>query len=319
MQKEQKNKIFARIFLDLASKKDLKKILSLPESEAMMKEQWDAPVSTILSPETKKRLKQNIYQKTLGRPRIYRYTPLIRVAAVFLIGLLIGGIVLYSDIFTGSDPIFISVVSPAGQRTPVELPDGSKVILAGSGRIEYPENFSAECREVHLSGMAFFDVKHQKNIPFRVKASEITISVLGTRFSVASYPGDPVTETVLLSGKVQVDCPHKNISVTMKPGERHTYNNISKLGKISKVDASRATSWIDGKIIFDQEDIYNVCKKLERWYGVEIEIVNRDPQNSLFTFTIDNNTLNEVLVLMQKVSPIQFDKHDDVISITFSK
>ena len=73
------------------------------------------------------------------------------------------------------------------------------------------------------------------------------------------------------------------------------------------------------KIIFDQEDIYNVCKKLERWYGVEIEIVNRDPQNSLFTFTIDNNTLNEVLVLMQKVSPIQFDKHDDVISITFSK
>ncbi len=319
MQKEQKNKIFARIFLNLASKKEQKKIRSLPESEAMMKEQWDAPASAILSPETKNRLEQNIYQKTIGQPRIYKYTPLIRIAAVLLIGLLIGGIVMFSDIFTGSNPIFISVVSPAGQRTPVELPDGSKVILAGSSRIEYPEIFSTKYREVHLSGMAFFDVEHHKNIPFRVKASEITISVLGTRFSVVSYPGDPVTKTVLLSGKVQVDCTHKNISVTMNPGEQHTYNNISKSGKISKVDALRATSWIDGKIIFDQEDIYDVCKKLERWYGVEIEIVNHDPQNSLFTFTIHNNTLDEVLLLMQKVSPIQFDKHNDVISITFSK
>jgi hypothetical protein len=76
-------------------------------------------------------------------------------------------------------------------------------------------------------------------------------------------------------------------------------------------------SWIEGRLIFDQEDIITVTKRLERWYGVNITVSNPDQNNDLFTFTIDNNTLDEVLELMKKISQFSYIKTEDGINLTF--
>ena len=319
MQKEEKKGLLTRFMLGQATSKEKDKVYSLPESEQMLKGQWNNINPAELPKETRERMLNNIYLKTIRQPFIHRFAPLIRVAAVLLVGLIIAGIIYSGDIFSGHSPKMLSIQSPAGQRTPLTLPDGSKVILAGSSLIEYPESFDKKCREVSLSGMAFFDVAKSESLPFHVNTSEITVSVLGTQFSVASYPGDPLVQTVLVSGKVQVTCNENYKSVELIPGEQHTYNSMSKSGSVSKVDAQMLTQWADGKLVFDQEDIYSVCRKLERWYGVEIEISNPGRNNDLYTFTIDKNTLAEVLLLMQKISPMSYSKTDDVITISFTK
>jgi len=319
MQIKQKNKLIARYVLGLAGKKEIEQFYSMPESRQMLKEQWDSLDEAQSLPETRDRVQAKVYQKTIHQPRIYRYMPLLRIAAVFLLGLIIGGIMLQMGIFSLGSTKMIAVASPAGQRTVVQLPDGSKVVLAGWSRIEYPENFAKNHRSVHLSGMAYFEVVHRDDMPFTVAGADIEVSVLGTRFSMASWPGEAITETVLLSGKVKVNCLEKNKSVILKPNEQHVYNSISKTGEINPVDAKQMLSWAEGRLIFYQEDIITVCKKLERWYGVDIVIHNANSQQSLYTVTIDNNSLDEMLKLMQKVSPMQYSYNNGIINITFTK
>lgn len=319
MQKEQRKSLFARFLSGRATKKEKDQVYSMPESERMMKALWNKHLTHTMQDETRAKILNNIYLKTTRQPRIIRLLPLIRVAAVLLIGLIIGGVIFSDDLFNKHSNTLVSMQSPAGQRTTISLPDGTKVVLAGSSQIEYPEAFNDKSREVKLIGQAYFDVTHLNAVPFYVTTSDIRVSVLGTQFSVSSYPGDPVIQTILLTGKVQITCYDKNKSVDLLPGEQHTYNSISKSGSVSKVDAPRLMEWIDGKMLIDQEDIYAVCKKLERWYGVDIEISNHRNITDLYTFTIDNNTLSEVLLLMQKVSPLQYSFDENHLTLTFSE
>ncbi len=319
MQTKQKNKLIARYVLGLASKKEVEAFYSMPESQTMQKEQWDSLDKAQSPLETRDRIQAKVYRKTIHQPRIYRYAPLLRIAAVFLLGLIIGGIMLQMGIFSLGTTKMIAVASPAGQRTAIELPDGSKVVLAGWSRIEYPENFAKNHRSVHLSGMAYFEVVHHDDMPFTVASADVEVSVLGTRFSMASWPGEAITETVLLSGKVKVNCLEKNKSTILKPNEQHVYNSISKTSEINPVDARQMMSWAEGKLILYQEDIITISKKLERWYGVEIILKNANPRQNLYTITIDNNSLDEILKLMQKVSPMQYSINNGIITITFTK
>jgi len=118
---------------------------------------------------------------------------------------------------------------------------------------------------------------------------------------------------------VEVNCLEKNKSVILNPNQQHLYNSISKTSEINPVDAGQMMSWTEGKLIFYQEDIFTVCKKLERWYGVEITLKNANPRQNLYTITIDNNSLDEILKLMQKVSPMQYRINNGIITITFTK
>lgn len=55
---------------------------------------------------------------------------------------------------------------PAGQRAQMDLPDGSVVWLNSQTTLTYDENFGKKDRKVTLDGEAYFEVAHNKEIPF---------------------------------------------------------------------------------------------------------------------------------------------------------
>ena len=56
--------------------------------------------------------------------------------------------------------------------------------LNTNSKLEYPENFDADTREVTLSGEAFFDIERDKTKPFIIHTDLANIEVLGTSFYV---------------------------------------------------------------------------------------------------------------------------------------
>ncbi|MEO0331784.1 MAG: FecR domain-containing protein, partial [Bacteroidota bacterium] len=52
----------------------------------------------------------------------------------------------------------IEKVTPAGQKTTFQLPDGSLVTLNAESQLSYPERFDGTTRKVALTGEAFFEV-----------------------------------------------------------------------------------------------------------------------------------------------------------------
>ena len=112
------------------------------------------------------------------------------------------------------------ISTPAATTLQAVLPDGTRVLLGASSRIEYPRSFDGlTAREVKLTGKARFEVKHDAAKPFIVHADGLDARVLGTVFDVSTYPGTHGSVT-LYSGKVQVSAGNGVRPETLKPGQR---------------------------------------------------------------------------------------------------
>lgn len=98
-------------------------------------------------------------------------------------------------------------ITGRGQRATVELPDGSRAILAAESRLRYPA--SAEhwrdadrARDLYLEGQAYFEVQHDSTRAFRVHTATGVVEDLGTEFVVAAYPETHGTLVAVVAGVV---------------------------------------------------------------------------------------------------------------------
>jgi ferric-dicitrate binding protein FerR (iron transport regulator) len=163
------------------------------------------------------------------------------------------------------------VIIPYGKRIEITLADGTRIWLNSGSQLSYPVSFTSNSREVYLSGEAFFDVESDPSKPFQVITDDMKIEATGTRFNVTSYANDPTTQTVLLSGKVSAG-KNKRFArtVDIEPGERIAYNKQEDNLMKDRVDVELYASWIDGYLIFDNEPVDEVFRKLERYYNKNI-------------------------------------------------
>lgn len=236
-------------------------------------------------------------------------------AAILFIPLL--GVVFYllsnnnfqTNKFTDFTVDSLEVIAPIGSRTVVQLSDGTEVNLNYGSRIKYPRNFTGDTREITLSGEGYFDVARNPDKPFIVKTGNLNIKAVGTEFNIQSYPCDNIITTTLVEGKVVLEkiSPGKRSQQieTMLPGQHVTYNLSS--GKITshKGNIDKYIAWKDGKLVFDNEPITNVAKKLERIFNVEIEVAD-NAKYLTYTVTFYNDPLYLILDLMTETTPVTY-------------
>jgi ferric-dicitrate binding protein FerR (iron transport regulator) len=206
-----------------------------------------------------------------------------------------------------------------GSRTHLTLPDGTIVWLNAGSRITYEKNFDANLRAVTLTGEAFFDVAPNASKPFVIHTAHIDIRVLGTSFNVKSYPSDKTTEATLIRGSIEVSIRNRTSDrIVLKPNEKLIVNNEDSalLAKESavhrrKIDESLVviskptyehnsgaiieTSWIDNKLIFQDEAFSDLARKMERWYGITIRFDGTGKEDLRFTGTFEKETIQQAL------------------------
>ena len=142
--------------------------------------------------------------------------------------------------------------------------------------------------------------------------------VFGTKFNFKNYEEDNFSEIILTEGSLGVkNTIDKTEVVIIKPGDmaRVDYS----LGKIelSKVNTVLYTSWVDGRIIFRNENINNMITKLERIYDVII-INNSIELNKMFinaTFLTEKETIQDVLDYMVKIYNVDYQIMNNKIII----
>ncbi len=200
---------------------------------------------------------------------------------------------------------YAEIIAPLGSRVNFSLPDGSSGWLNSGSSLKYPTVFTGT-RDVELTGEAFFDIVKNKHKPFNVKTSDLNISVLGTQFNVTAYGGDTNSDVVLESGKVVLNRKGSDQMVEMKPNERVVYNSDQKVLKKSKVNSKKYSSWKEGKLVFRNDPIDEVVKRLSRWYNVDIEV--NENQNNEFRLraTFENEEIEEVMRLLKLTFDIDY-------------
>lgn len=208
------------------------------------------------------------------------------------------------------------VIIPYGKRSEITLADGTRIWLNSGSQLSYPVSFTSNSREVYLSGEAFFEVESDPSKPFQVITDDMKIEATGTRFNVTSYANDPTTQVVLLSGKVSAG-KNKRFARTMdiEPGERIAYNKQEDNLMKDRVDVELYASWIDGYLIFDNEPVDEVFRKLERYYNKNI-LTEKLSGRPTFTGKLDlADDLEKVLKNIGFSASFSVDYENDVYLI----
>lgn len=163
-----------------------------------------------------------------------------------------------------------------GQRSRIILSEGSVIHLNGDSYLRLPVSFNpGQDRVVYLEGEAFFEITRDDNIRFQVIAAESVTTVLGTRFNVRSYKEDPDVTVVVADGMVSVGYINQP---AIEPAIL-TRNQKGVIGRgyapvITDVaDLSIYHGWTQGELVFEQEELHQMIGKLERWFGIDIEML----------------------------------------------
>ena len=206
--------------------------------------------------------------------------------AASLVVVVLSGLVFQGGWFKNTwDQLFNGTVYQTGigeQRT-FYLSDGSSVILDTQTRVI--ANFSSDMRRVVLEhGQARFNVAKDKNRRFIVYAGRGATTAIGTAFVVRKSEENILV--TLIEGKVSVtklddlaetghslemaesrnsntrDVPHSEIM--LEEGQQVAYSDKG-LSQARTVDVKRATSWQQGRLIFDNYTLREVVDELNRY------------------------------------------------------
>ena len=236
-----------------------------------------------------------------------------RVAAVLLVPLIIGGIYLMMRNSIGNNA-YTEISTPQGSRMQFTLPDGSTGHLNGGSSLKYSVNFSDK-RNINLSGEAYFEVKKDKKHPFTVQTKFADVQVFGTRFDVCAYEGDKQVLTTLEEGSVKVLNKVEKSSSMLNPGEQNVISTTNGKMQNIQIKTNLYTSWKDEMLRFDNSPFDEVIKKMERWYGIKINLDKSLKYSENYTFTVKTESLKELLGLLSITTPMSYEIDGNTVMI----
>jgi len=167
-----------------------------------------------------------------------------------------------------SDPSTLSYQTAVGERSTVQLPDGSKLQLDTDSAVA--TRFDTDQRRITLSkGQAYFQVAHAATRPFVVDAGDgVTITATGTQFDVQRASDRIVV--ALVEGSVIVRRGVADLA-TMKAGtvlEVAIGNGVIP----TKRTPIETTGWRNGHLTFRDTPLADAVAQINRYTESKLEI-----------------------------------------------
>lgn len=291
--------------------------------EEVMKSVWD-------NMETPDMDTDDAYRQTvaaLGFEQLHAKTVSLRwlriAAALIPFVFIMVGSLYYLNRTTSADYLMAQVemvqqTANFGEHLSVVLPDGSKVRLNGGSVLFYPSRFIGGKRQVYLSGEAYFDVVHDDRCPFEVATQYMSIRDIGTSFTVTSWPGDVVVETVLETGSVEIALK-KGIGkpCQLEPGQRFGYQPATGESMIDEVDVQVYIDSRQGLLTLDDVTLSEALRHIERHFGIRIAVTNHQYDNQRITVHfVQNESLPSVMDILKSLVPgLSYVVADDTVKI----
>ncbi len=155
----------------------------------------------------------------------------------------------------------------------VVLSYGSRLMLDADTRVRV--RYSPLDRQLALeSGQASFEVAHNPNRPFRVRAGAMTVTARGTVFNVDVWSHGATV--ALLQGKVDVVngsgwLAGPGEQTQLRPGQSVSVEE-GKLSRTTLVEPSSATAWRAGAIVLDDVSLAEAVERVNRYGGAKVQL-----------------------------------------------
>lgn len=166
-----------------------------------------------------------------------------------------------------------------GEHQTIRLSDGSELTLNTDTALHV--RYTPWSRKVELqSGQAHFKVAHNALRPFQVDAGDGQIRDLGTEFDV--YKQTSAIQITLIEGQIEVRDKRPSRAgspqpeaATMSAGQQISLVSAG-LSPIRPVNIPKATAWLRGLLVFDQERLADAVAEINRYATTKLQV--RDPR-----------------------------------------
>jgi len=210
------------------------------------------------------------------------------------------------------------LVVPRGKRSSVELADGSKLWLNSGSRAIYPVTFNKKNREIFIEGEGYLEVAHDASRPFYVVTDQVKVKVLGTKFDISAYKDDDYVSVVLVEGSVQASTGTE--SLVMVPNQKLNFSIETQKSTLEKTNALEYTSWKDGWMLCNKEQIQSITTKLSRYYDIKISYTDLRINSLTLTGKLDlKSNCEDVLKVICTTAPLNYEIIDNTIYLTIKE
>lgn len=223
-----------------------------------------------------------------------------------------------------------------GETLPIELNDGTRVILNANSRLIWNDEWKDEenGRYAELTGEAYFKVARINTsdntpggrLPFVVRTADLSVNVLGTSFNVSSRRGQ--TDVFLEEGSVKLDLmknsghqmtEQKNRTVAsksvqtmvMKPGELVSFSAHSgQLTKDTSMVFRERIDWKEGTLTFTKTKFGEVLSDLEDIYGKRFIIHDTELEERIVSLNLPYENWMIVQSLIEVTLDLEMAEND---------
>lgn len=227
----------------------------------------------------------------------------VRYAAVFIIALALGVLVntflLRSK--TKNSAQHIEYASETGSVSTIYLEDGSTIWLSSGSKLIMDK--SGEGTTVaRLDGEAYFDLEPNPERKFLVDFGQFKISDIGTKFNIRAYSSEKNISTSLIKGEIKLINNLGKSILSVRPGEFVKYDKATKKISVNECDTSIVTAWKDGKFVFIDQPLSEICRELENWYNIEIQIDDQKLADTRYTSVVKRSTTVQMVLKILAVT-----------------
>lgn len=256
----------------------------------------------------------NEMQSRINKKKKFSYNiPFVRLIAVAVVLVFVFGLYfMFHSAQERKDLLAYTTYTALTGKSKVMLPDSSIVWLNKGATLSYKLNQKDE-RRVILNGEALFEVYKNPQKSFVVEAREIEVKVFGTTFSVRNMENEEDIRVALLKGSVAVATDNQTEKIV--PGERVIYSVEKDLIVKEKADVAFESLWAKDTLSINKMPLEEVVRYLEKWYDKKILLGESVSKNQAFTFSLTDEPLEEVLRLISRISPIQYQFNDEDIVV----
>jgi ferric-dicitrate binding protein FerR (iron transport regulator) len=257
-------------------------------------------------------------------PQLHQQQFWFKVAAAVLLPLcLTWGLLRYTSGSKATTAVYMSVVAAPGVKKIINLSDGSVIRLNAGSKVAFPKHFAGDKREIQLHGEAFFEVAKDSLRPFIVHTGSLSTQALGTSFNINYDLFDDAITVALATGVVKVDKQEKDKKrklTKLVPGQQLSYSKSSERYAVARFNRNEALGWMEGVLTFKKADMEQTVRKLENWYGVDIEVDTRGMEDEAWNYTgeYNNETLEKVLEGIGFVKGFTYERNENKVRIVFN-
>jgi len=132
-------------------------------------------------------------------------------------------------------------------------------------------------------------------------------------------------EVVLVSGGINLYEGNyfeaENVLTPLVSGELFRFDQENRTMNIMEVDVEKYIAWKEGVLMFRDDSMEEVVRRINRWFNVDIKLTGPDLTDYVYTATFEDESLIQILELLKISAPIDYTikQRERKMDETFSK